>query len=59
MVYEVREQLMAWTETDYSKHINFQWKIKWQLEPLGIQGIMGDTAPLSYKFTCHDHRSSE
>ena len=28
MVSEARKQSMAWTETDYSKHTNFRWKVK-------------------------------
>ena len=46
MVYEPRNQSMAWMETDYSKHKHFQWKIKWRLEYLGTLGIMSETAPL-------------
>ena len=42
-------RLMAWTETDYSKHRRFQWNIKWWLEDLGTLGIMGETAPLTPK----------
>ena len=30
---------MAWMEMDYSKHMYFRWKVKWQ-------GTMGETAPL-------------
>ena len=33
---------MVWMEADYSKH--FRWKIKWRLEHLGAQGILGQTA---------------
>ena len=36
---------MAWMETDYSKHTDFRWKIKWRLELLGALGIMGEMAP--------------
>ena len=28
MVSELRKQLMAWMETDYSKHTNFRWEKK-------------------------------
>ena len=41
---------MAWMETDYSKHMHFQWKIKWRMEHLGALEIMGEKAPL--KRTC-------
>ena len=47
MVFEAREQLMAWMETDYSKHTYFRMKIKWRLEHLGALGIMGEKAPFS------------
>ena len=30
-VSESRNELMAWMETDYSKHMHFLWKMKWQL----------------------------
>ena len=33
---------MAWMEMDYSKHVLFRWKIKWQLEHLGALGIMAE-----------------
>ena len=46
MVSEVRKQSMAWMETDYSKDMYFQWKVKWRLEHLGMIGTMGETAPL-------------
>ena len=39
---------MAWMEMDYSKHMHFLWKIQLWLEHLGAQGIMGETAPLSW-----------
>ena len=43
--------MMAWMETDYSKHTHFRWKIKWWLEHLGALGIMGEiTAPLTCSF---------
>ena len=44
MVSEPRKQLMAWMETDYSKHIimHFRWKRKWRLEHLRALGIMGE-----------------
>ena len=29
----------------YSKDTHFRWKIKWRLEVLGAQRIMGETAP--------------
>ena len=48
MVSEARNELMAWMETDYSKHTQFRWKIKWRLEHLGTLGIMGDTVPLTF-----------
>ena len=38
--------MMAWMETDDSKHTYFRWKIKWRLEHLGSLGIMGEAAPL-------------
>ena len=44
MVYEAREQSMAWMETDYSKHAHFLSKTKWRLEHLGALGIMGEIA---------------
>ena len=44
MVSEVRKQLMALMEMDHSKHMHFQWKIKWWLEHLGVLGIMGEMA---------------
>ena len=47
MVSELRKQLTAWMETDYSKHTHFQWKIRWRLEDLGALRIMGETAPLT------------
>ena len=47
MVYEARKQLMAWMETDYSKHTHFRWKIKWRLELLGALRIMGVMPSLS------------
>ena len=34
-------------ETDYSKHANFRWKVKWRLERLSALGIMVETAPLN------------
>ena len=37
---------MAWMETDYSKDMYFQWKIKQRLELLGTLGVMGEMAPL-------------
>ena len=37
---------MAWMEMDYSKHMQFRWKIKWRLEYLGALGIMDRSAPL-------------
>ena len=43
MVSEARNGLMAWMETDYSKHTHIQGKIKWQLEHLSTLGIMGET----------------
>ena len=43
MVSEPRKRTMASMETDYSKHTNFRWKIKW-LEHLGALGIMGEMA---------------
>ena len=43
MVSELRKQLLTWMETDYSKHMHFQWKIKWWLEHLGTLGIMDET----------------
>ena len=46
MVSETRKQLVAWMETDYSKHTNFLWKVKWWLEHLGTLGTMDETAPL-------------
>ena len=46
MVSEPRNELMAWMETDYSKHAHFQWKIRRQLEDLSALGIMRETAPL-------------
>ena len=42
MVSESRKQSMAWMETDYSKHSQFRWKIKWRLEHLGALGIIGN-----------------
>ena len=33
-------------EMDYSKHMYFQWKIKWQLEHLGTLGVMDEVAPV-------------
>ena len=27
---------MTWMEMDYSKDMHFRWKIKWQLEDLGV-----------------------
>ena len=45
MVYEGRKQSMAWMETDYSKDTHFRWnKSKWQLQGLGVLGIMGETS---------------
>ena len=41
MVSEARKQSIAWMETDYSKHTNFRWKIKWRLKHLGTLGVMG------------------
>ena len=32
--------------TDYSKHMYFQWKVKWRLEHLGALGTVVETAPL-------------
>ena len=37
---------MAWMKTDYSKDTPFRWKMKWRLEHVGAQGIMGEAAPL-------------
>ena len=51
MVFEVRKQLMAWMETDYSKHTYFRWKVNWWLEHLGMLGTMGETAPLTQEYT--------
>ena len=42
MFSEPRKQLMAWMEMDYSKHMHFQWKIKWRLEHSGTQRVMGE-----------------
>ena len=33
-------------ETDFSKHMHFQWKIKGWLEHWGALGIMGGVVPL-------------
>ena len=39
---------MAWMETDSLKtYAHFRWKIKWRLEHLGAQRIMGQTATLN------------
>ena len=46
MVYKTRKQWMACMERDYSKCMPFQWKIKWQMELLGVLRIMGEMAPL-------------
>ena len=43
MVSEPRNGLMAWMETDYSKHTHFQWKRKWRLKHLRTLGIIGET----------------
>ena len=45
MFSEPRKQLMAWMEMDYSKHMHFQWKIKWRLEHCGMQRVMGEMVP--------------
>ena len=34
-------------ENGLLKDTFFRWKIKWRLEHLGAQGIMGETAPLN------------
>ena len=36
---------MAWMETDYSRDMHFQWKMKWWLEHLSALGILRATAP--------------
>ena len=46
MVFEKRNQSMAWMETDYSKHTHFRWKIKWRLVCLSVLQLMGETAHL-------------
>ena len=46
MVFEKRNQSMAWMETDYSKHTHFRWKIKWWLVCLSTLRFMGETAHL-------------
>ena len=33
---------MAWMKTDYSKDAHFRLKIKWRLEHVDAQGIMGE-----------------
>ena len=35
-------------ETDHSKHLHLQWKIKWRLEYLGALGIMGETVSMAH-----------
>ena len=51
MTCELRKQLMAWMEMDYSKHTYFRWKIRWWLEYLGLLGTMGETALLNSVIT--------
>ena len=51
MTCELRKQLMAWMEMDYSKHAHFRWKIRWWLEHLGLLGTMGETALLNSVIT--------
>ena len=35
---------MAWMKTYYSKDTHFRLRIKWRLEHVGAQGIMGEAA---------------
>ena len=49
MVSEAKNLLMAWMETDYSKHTYFRLKVKWLLEHMGALGTMGEMAPLIFQ----------
>ena len=48
MVSEPRKQLMAWMETDYSKHTHFRLA-----EHLGAQGSMGGENSCGFKMFEH------